>query len=326
MRIFGETGCVLLNQEKAVVDLKAQLFSYLSSLPTMEHWEKRFRWEKGIGLRVNWNILGYVGSSVKTSRYLWAVKHSSGFFGCGKMMLRWKLQSDSLCPRCQAPNEDARHVIQCPHVEASSQWMSALQSFEKWLISYLTPREVATAICQRLQAWRSQVPLPELTSLSPAYISAFMDQDEIGWEPFLLGFWALHWQSVQQEYLLSIGSKVSIRRWLSAVIQKLWDIAWDLWSHRNVYLHDADRGRMILQLNNEVSEWYSRGGSHLSRDGQALFQTSLPVLLESSISNKQMWLRRVQLADSRSRRTPTVYAQERASIRRWLQSASESPG
>ena len=119
---------------------------------------------------------------------------------------------------------------------------------------------------------------------------------------------------------------MSIRRWLSADIQKLWDIAWDLWSHRNVYLHDADQGRIILQLNQEVTEWYLRGGTHSSRDGRALFLTSLPVLLDSSVSNKQMWLRRVKLADSRSRRTPTVYAHERTGLRRRLQSASEPSG
>jgi hypothetical protein len=45
---------------------------------------------------------------------------------------------------------------------------------------------------------------------------------------------------VQQRYYEWIGSRRSGLRWLTAQIQKLWDIAWDMWDNRNRVLHEQE--------------------------------------------------------------------------------------
>jgi hypothetical protein len=42
------------------------------------------------------------------------------------------------------------------------------------------------------------------------------------------------------------------KRWLAQLILKLWDIAWDLWEHRNNIAHSANSDADLQQINNEV--------------------------------------------------------------------------
>jgi len=45
------------------------------------------------------------------------------------------------------------------------------------------------------------------------------------------------WESIQQKYYKLIQSRQTSKRWMAAVITKLWEIAWDLWEHRNDVMH-----------------------------------------------------------------------------------------
>jgi hypothetical protein len=51
---------------------------------------------------------------------------------------------------------------------------------------------------------------------------------------------ALGWSGVQQRYYEWLGGRRSGLRWLTALIQKLWDIAWDMWDNRNRVLHEQE--------------------------------------------------------------------------------------
>ena len=75
-------------------------------------------------------------------------------------------------------------------------------------------------------------------------------QDRIGWHHFLEGSLSPLWQQVQHDYLLFIGSRRSSLRWVSALICKLWDVAWDQWEHRNGILHETENEVTEHQLEN----------------------------------------------------------------------------
>jgi hypothetical protein len=49
------------------------------------------------------------------------------------------------------------------------------------------------------------------------------------------------------------------KRWAIALIQKMWDTAWDLWEHRNGVLHEKDNlviQSMGIHLNQRVTRVY----------------------------------------------------------------------
>jgi hypothetical protein len=60
----------------------------------------------------------------------------------------------------------------------------------------------------------------------------------------------------QQRYYYSTKSSKNGCRWVTELIHKLWDTAWDLWEHRNEVLHERENQvtrSMGLHLNRRVT-------------------------------------------------------------------------
>jgi hypothetical protein len=53
---------------------------------------------------------------------------------------------------------------------------------------------------------------------------------------------ALGWSGYIDLHYNSIWSNRNGRYWLSSIIKKLWNIAWDLWEHQNGAAHDKQAG------------------------------------------------------------------------------------
>ena len=322
MRIFGECGELWIDQKKIVMDLKQQIITYLSAQSAISHWEDRFNWDKGTSNKVNWAFLGVATKSAPAPRRLWATKFASGFFACGRMMFRWKKQPTSCCPRCNMDDEGAAHILRCSHPDALNLWNTAIKDLEPWLTALPTSTAMAAGICAKLRQWHSPYPFVPVNSSLPADLRPlFCDQDNFGWDCFIYGFWSDQWSAVQQAYLLSLQSKLTVKRWSSAIILKLWQIAWDMWDHRNAMLHDSEQGRLVVSIHRDISLLYTAGCTHLPRDLHPLFTITLPQLLDSPLGNKQMWLARVRTATERLNRRPlmrSAYYGERVGLRRWL--------
>ena len=60
----------------------------------------------------------------------------------------------------------------------------------------------------------------------------------------------MEWARVQQEYYQWIGIQRSGKRWVTALIKKLWQILWDIWDNRNDFLHKT---QMAADLSGAVS-------------------------------------------------------------------------
>ena len=62
----------------------------------------------------------------------------------------------------------------------------------------------------------------------------------MGWFQAVLGLLSHKWAYIQHLYLQSLGAKVTGLRWISSIIRKLWDTAWDTWNHLNHTLHTPE--------------------------------------------------------------------------------------
>lgn len=319
--VFGEPAALFIPNHKLCTELKQQLLSYLGSITSVPYWENHFEWPAGMGSTINWNSIGIAQGSLPLSRKIWLAKTVSGFFSHGKMMKRWKFKNNSTCPRCQEPLEDAVHILRCSHPEANSLWHQRVSELKRWMIQNSTSVLVATTICERLQSWYSSTdynPLP--VGLSIQFQTVFRLQDALGWHAFLGGFLTNQWESVQGMYLKSLLSKVTIRRWLSELLRKLWLVSWDLWDHRNTLLHDLEQGEVIRQLNLDISEQFRLGCSSLPKDTKQLF-TSENEVLGLPVPNRQLWLQRVIAARERYL---SIYSGERQFMSRWINSTTQS--
>jgi hypothetical protein len=173
---------------------------------------------------------------VPRKRRIFISKPVCGMCGVGKFMHRWKQRNDSSCPRC-GEHEDARHVWSCHGKGADDIWLQSLSELECWMSQVQTDPDVQHAILSHLQSWRENngEPLPTNFLLDEALSS----QECLGWQRFFEGWISVEWSSAQQAYYTLMKSRRTGKRWVISLIKKLWDIAWDLWEHRNGILHNA---------------------------------------------------------------------------------------
>ena len=128
------------------------------------------------------------------------------------------------------------------------------------------------------------------------------DQQRLGWKAFLEGFWAMSWHTAQQEYLNSKNSTKSTQLLLSKAQRRIWKIAWDLWMHRNNYLHTHLQSISTTDresINAEVAAEWSAGISTLPQRFEALFRGTLQQRLNKSYQDKRRWLATIWSARER---------------------------
>jgi len=75
-------------------------------------------------------------------------------------------------------------------------------------------------------------------------------------------------------------------QWTVALIQKLWDIAWDMWEHQNKALHGghpAQQQILHLVVDNQIWILYRGGPQHLPWDSLRFITQPLDIILGYSL-------------------------------------------
>jgi hypothetical protein len=107
------------------------------------------------------------------------------------------------------------------------------------------------------------------------------------------------------------------------LIQKLWDISWDLWEHRIGIVHTRENKATLhnmMAVDQEIRTQFIRGPNSLHQCDHHLFDGPLQDILNALIFYRQRWLHRIEIArDRASQRLLTTYSTERQALRTWLQ-------
>jgi hypothetical protein len=182
---------------------------------------------------VDWPAMGTALTKLPIHRRHWVTKHQSGFCSVGVQMKRRKEWTHDRCPCCGHSPETTRHVWRCRTPESDIIWTKFIVDLFAWFKSQDTNQEIADTIIIRLMQWRSgQEPTP-LQVTHPGLAEALTQQDLIGWDSAIEGRWGTLWAPLQGTFYKFLHSRRSGRRWLTALIDRIWKIAWDLWDHRN---------------------------------------------------------------------------------------------
>jgi hypothetical protein len=317
--ISGEPWTLWHKDQNICVKLKAKIHTTTRGQACLDYWTKRGKFGQGTYSDVDWVATGQAMKKVSIPRRQWVSKHTSGFCGTSKMMLLWRQRATDLCPGCLTVQEDATHVWQCQ----DQVWKKAIGALKLWLLEQQTEPGIIRVLCAKLLAWQSgsteQIPIGTFEGL-PAVVQR---QDEIGWQSLLEGRPALGWSEAQQRYFEGLGSRRTGLRWLTALIQKLWDIAWDMWDHRNRVLHETEHSVAHELQTQQITDQFLLGAAGLPRKARALFSKGLQHLLRQQPAYKTAWLIRIHAARARTERRNVQhndnYNLERDVMRRWLQ-------
>ena len=320
MNISGEPWTLYIHNQKVTKNIREELANHCSGGPLLEYWtRKRFRTDP---LQLDWDATHRALKAVSVSRRHWVIKHSSGFCGVNKWMHRWRKRASAACPRCNDPNETAAHVWTCRTTETDKMWKRRMENLYIWLNNQNTLPDLTTTIIEALNHWRTGEPINPPTSTYPNLGATAAAQTQAGWRHFFEGTPVIGWAEIQQQHLEWLGRRQTGKRWLIALIQKMWDIAWDLWEQRNKILHNVDEGIEIAAMNEEIRELFLVGSRCVPPYARPLFSTGVNHILNTPPDHRRAWLQRVRSAKERYERlqeeADNSNRASRAFMRDWL--------
>ena len=320
--LFKEKPWTIWYQNQPVVkNIYSTIYEIVHSEEARSYWAKKDKTETHCLDFVNWEAIGAAMKNTPLPKKLFISKQTVGMCGVGKYMKLWKQRDSDKCPRCNEP-EDASHVLKCSGEGANDIWTKALKKLEDWMLESQTDPDIQEAVIHSLNQWRypsrSASPIPSSLKVS-------MDQqNDIGWQSFLEGWIAMDWECVQQEYYDFLKSRKTGKRWIIALIKKLWLVAWDLWEHRNNILHtqtNAISKEKLQTANRKLSKLFCKYQAVLSSTiDKYLFEVPLQQLLQKDLHYKEEWIKNLESAVQNKGVQASKRAVHRMSLlmKRWL--------
>ena len=272
--------------------LSKNLASEINKLRLQQYWEKK----KNIGElsieHVDWKHLEKSSKTYKKGR--WLAKFVSGICGVGSMLLLWKHQNHSSCPRCGENDEDTQHVLQCEQPAAKDKWKEAIEDLRVWMEAQEAAPDLSNAICKGLDNWKNNNPtLTRMYSFNPAIREAMIEQEGIGWGNLICGFATKKWRSIQTYHMAEHSSRKSPNLWMARLQWRIWEIAWTMWLHRNDHLHHDGKTihfQEAAAIDSEIQREIDTGLAGLPTTYQYLFNMTPQNRIRQPISSKQEWL------------------------------------
>ena len=90
----------------------------------------------------------------------------------------------------------------------------------------------------------------------------------------------------------------SLHHWSKSIICKLYEVAYEMWMHRNNIVHEKYEDHLNKkaseQLHQDISTEFRKGSKRILQQHKHLFKTSLRKLYKKPVIEKQYWLLTVQ--------------------------------
>ena len=251
-------------------------------------------WE-AVWTTIDWQAHGRAFRGIPLGKQRWLTKHASGHCGVGRMLLRWKWQCHSECPRCGLEDESTPHILLCADVGARAHWRAGVHSLNTWMQTANTCPTLTKWILIRLDEWRTEATTRQPVTATPAVEKAIREQDEIGWWGFLLGRVSASFSSAQADHFRLSRSRKKASAWTPKLLRQIWELTFSMWEHRNNALHGTvlthAKVAQLKQLRQKVHDEFAIGkDTLLVPDQWQLEDSNRDFALSLSILKTQQWL------------------------------------
>ena len=293
--IFMEPWTVYISGEKISGSFQLSLREHCTASDLLTWWSTKQQPQASSFHQIDWDALRKAMTSLKLTRRHWITKHATGICGVGTVLQRWKWQDHATCPRC-SETEDAAHVWVCRAPSSIQVWEESIARLDQWMETTQAYPPMRKAICVKLLQWKTGNVQPHYSDSLPAtLLTALSEQDIIGWRAFIEGQLSTRWAPVQHQHFQSLSLKNTGHRWVSLLIRKLLDVAWDQWEHRCGQAHDREATAHSQKISNAVEDTLRSGPGRLTgRDRRYfLFPARIRAL---PTSKKAGWLANVDVA------------------------------
>ena len=127
-------------------------------------------------------------------------------------------------------------------------------------------------------------------------------QTNVGWSTFIFGAPCNDLIKLQHQYLQHKNKKRSGTNWFSNVIKIIWDLQFNLWIHRNTFIHHNNNSIHPSdedKINKCIQREYNIGILRMDRIYTGLFSIPYNTLLNKNDNYKLQWLHTIWEARDR---------------------------
>ena len=234
----------------------------------------------------------------------WIRKHYCGFEATNSMLHKCKKRTQPHCPQC-AQIETHRHITKCQSDSATRKFRDIRANFARWLQGTTSPG-MQSAILAHLQAYRKDEEVIEGENWSDDLRVASKLQEAIGPNAFAEGCLEESWETIQGVYLRSMQSKKSPGRWTAELIKKRWSISWDMWDHRNGWVHretETRKAQIGAQLDADIETYHQLGQQNqfLPNIERRFFNRPIAQIKKKTEYGRRIWIHTAKMFLERDR-------------------------
>lgn len=310
----------LINGQPLYHDIDVQIRRWVHDPELRKYWKDTGKTTDASDALIDWDAIANASKGARKRQTILMTKLLSDNAPTNNNMVKWGYRKCSKCPRCGSDPETPEHVPACQQPESIEIWDKSVAALDNWLIRQQTDPTLRHQILLTLRSWKRG-------AIDPLRYDKFEqlwnEQATIGWDRFLNGFISKRWLTTQQMFYDRTQSKRTGRRWVSSLIQKIWDISWDQWRHRNEVLHGGDVLAEFHDpdtLETSIRTAFSAGAPRPCppRFRKWFSFTNVDQLLSKPALDQRLWLRSVALIRQKLTSVENESQQMRRNLVTWL--------
>jgi len=296
LHFYSDWNCAI--QSKNITEnLEKNVKDHIHYYQMKEHLVQNKGYTESAFECIDWIAIEKASESLTTTRQIWLTKFVSGFCATGSVMKKRELWDNQLCPICQSCKETTAHIITCTDERSTEQYNKSITKFFQHLERLHTDPTIlhifkSTLSTSTPTSFKNNVPPNEMDA---EFIEAAEEQDLIGWDNVFKGHITRKWAALQLKHFCRMyQNPPSLYKWSKTIISKLYDVAHEMWTHRNDIVHEKFEENLSKQaseqLKSDIILEYRKGSREIMNAHKFLFREKLECLLKRTVIEKQYWL------------------------------------
>ena len=314
-----ETTAIFYEGQKIVGECGSEVRFQIGKQEARQYYITQLGWYAATFDNVDWKSRDKALCDKPDMFKMWLCKQSSSFCATGKNMGRWFGSEHTSCPNCNAPDEDAAHLLHCRDAGRFALYQSEVETVVSWLQQSHTDPVLASLLSSYLRG-RGEVTLCSVKHTASFLRPFAYAQDLIGWDNFMIGMVSYHVRAIQLSHLLASPTLMTVDDWMKQLIVQLLHITHGQWIYRNIskyhdtlgHIRKTERRQLLLEIDRLVH----LRPEELPEESKFLLEVDYARLRQGDITSQHYWVHAIKAAvASRSRKT-FLFRRQTASSRR----------
>jgi hypothetical protein len=300
MRLF-------IGNNKVTTSIKSSLYSAWGRQAARTLFDRKKIIRASLFEVVNWTGLNLAMKSLPQMFRVWVTKHVSGTVATNRHLAKMNTNIENKCYCCGRRNETPLHITRCPNKGRRLIFTQTSEALIHWMEQSYSHPEIILALCAYLK-YRGRVPMKRICLDFPILKQFAIETDLLGWRNFTEARLTNTLFLIQEDWLKTIGSRLSIESWTKQFLIKILNITRRQWMYRNSRIHINHVEGLTLatheNIMNHTKSLIATDPTDLLPQHQSLLQIDYEALGKGPSIDRQYWIAQMESAiTSKKRKT-----------------------